>query len=64
VRVTNLMVGDRTTGCSGRLTDLVDVQVNGGKAVIINGLRKSGADISVRKRGTSTVEADVPVIVE
>ena len=63
-RITNLMVGDRTTGCSGRLNDLADVQVNGGKAVIINGLRRSGADITVRKQAAADVEADVPVTVE
>jgi hypothetical protein len=64
VRVMNLQVGNRNAGCTAPPADLVDVQVNGGKALVYYGLRQSGADITIRKLTSNlVVKSDLPVAI-
>jgi hypothetical protein len=66
VRVMNLQVGNRNAGCAvpPSTSGVVDVQVNGGKALVYYGLHQDGTDISIRKLTSSVVvKSDLPVTI-
>ncbi len=66
VRVMNLQVGNRNAGCAvpPSASGVVDVQVNGGKALVYYGLHQDGTDISIRKLTSSVVvKSDLPVTI-